>query len=149
MRDEPDQGSDEAAEHRVPRVVLVEDDSALCDALHRALGGACQTLCVEPLAAVALLQSLDAVDVALVDCDQPPSVQAPIFRELARWPHAVCVLMSANAQKVEQFRALGIFAPLVLDKPIQADALEAIRSATLELALQELDEAEPGDAARR
>jgi hypothetical protein len=83
-----------------------------------------------------MLQRLDVVDLALVDCDQPPSVQAPIFRELARWPHAVCVLMSANVQKVEQLRALGIFAPLVLDKPVQQDALEAIRSATLELALQ-------------
>jgi CheY-like chemotaxis protein len=139
MMDDRDQGSDEPTEPRVPRVVLVDADSALCSALHRTLGAACQTLCVEPQRAVALLQGLDAVDVALVDCDQPPSVQAPIFHELARWPHAVCVLMSANVQKVEQFRALGVFAPLVLDKPVQQDALEAIRSATLELALQGID----------
>jgi CheY-like chemotaxis protein len=141
---EPDQGSDEPMELRVPRVVLVDADSALGTTLHRTLGAACQTLCVDPHRAVALLQGLDVVDVALVDCDQPPSVQAPIFHELARWPHAVCVLLSANVQKVEQFRALGIFAPLVLDKPIQPDALDAIRSATLELAgfegvAQELD----------
>lgn len=134
---EPPRG--EPAEPRVPRVVLVDDDSALCAALQRTLGASCQTLCVEPHGARALLETLDGVDVALVDCDQPPSVQAPIFRELARWPHAVCVLMSANAQKVEQFRALGIFAPLVLDKPIQQDALEAIRSATLEIALPSAD----------
>jgi CheY-like chemotaxis protein len=144
MTDERDQGSGEPMEPRVPLVVLVDADSGLCTTLHRALGAACQTLCIEPQAAVALLQSLDVVDVALVDCDQPPSVQAPIFHELARWPNAVCVLLSANVQKVEQFRALGIFAPLVLDKPIQQDALEAIRSATLELAgfegvVQELD----------
>ena len=126
-------------EPRVPRVILVDDDSSLCAALQRTLGAACQTLCVEPQGALALLETLDAVDVALVDCDQPPSVQAPIFRELARWPHAVCVLLSANVQKVEQFRALGIFAPLVLDKPIQQDALEAIRSATLEIALPSAD----------
>jgi CheY-like chemotaxis protein len=149
MREQSDQGSAEAMEPRVPRVVLVEEDTALYDSLHRALGGACQTLCVEPRAAVALLQSLDVVDVALIDCDQPPSVQAPIFRELARWPHAVCVLMSANVQKVEQFRALGVFAPLVLDKPIQPDALAAIRSATLELALQELDACELGGGVSR
>jgi CheY-like chemotaxis protein len=136
--DEREQASNEPAEPRVPRVVLVEDDAGLCAQLHRTLGGACQTLCVGPQRAVALLQSLDVVDVALVDCDQPPSVQAPIFRELARWPHAVCVLMSANVQKVEQFRALGVFAPLILDKPIQRDALDAIRSATLEIALQQL-----------
>jgi CheY-like chemotaxis protein len=134
MMDERNQGSDEPMEPRVPLVVLVDADSGLCTTLHRALGSACQTLCIDPGAAVALLQSLDVVDVALVDCDQPPSVQAPIFHELARWPNAVCVLLSANVQKVEQFRALGIFAPLVLDKPIQQDALEAIRSATLELA---------------
>jgi CheY-like chemotaxis protein len=136
---ERDQGSHEPMELRVPLVVLVDADSALCSTLHRTLGAACQTLCVEPQGAVALLQGLDVVDVALVDCDQPPSVQAPIFHELARWPQAVCVLMSANMQKVEQFRALGIFAPLVLDKPVQQDALEALRSATLELALQGLD----------
>lgn len=141
---EPDQGSDEPMELRVPRVVLVDADSALYTTLHRTLGAACQTLCVDPHRAVALLQGLDGVDVALVDCDQPPSVQAPIFHELARWPHAVCVLMSANAQKVEQFRALGVFAPLVLDKPVQQDALDAIRSATLELALQGLDAIELG-----
>jgi CheY-like chemotaxis protein len=144
MMDEPERGSDDLAESRVPRVVLVEDDSALCATLRRTLGSACQTVCVDPLRAAALLQSLDVVDVALVDCDQPPSVQAPIFRELARWPHALCVLMSANAQKVEQFRALGVFAPLVLDKPIQPDALEAIRSATLELALHGFYGGEPG-----
>lgn len=126
--------SSEATQPRVPRVVLVDDDCTLCVKLQHTLGAACQTLCVEPHGARALLESLDSVDVALVDCDQPPSVQAPIFRELARWPHAVCVLMSANTQKVEQFRALGIFAPLVLDKPVREDALEALRSAALEIA---------------
>lgn len=136
MNDEREERSDESMEPRVPLVVLVDADASLCAALRRALGGACETLCVEPPAAVALLRRQDVVDVALVDCDQPPSVQAPIFSELARWPHAVCVLLSANVQKVEQLRALGIFAPLVLDKPVQPDALEAIRSATLELMLQ-------------
>jgi DNA-binding response OmpR family regulator len=146
MNDDREGRSDEPTEPRVPRVVLVEDDSALCAALRRTLGAACQTLCVQPQVALPLLQRLDVVDVALVDCDQPPSVQAPIFRELARWPHAVCVLLSANVQKVEQLRALGIFAPLVLDKPVQQDALEAIRSATLELALQTAGEGYEGEA---
>jgi hypothetical protein len=45
------------------------------------------------------------------------------------------MLMSANAQKLEQLRALGVFAPLVLDKPLRREALEPIRSATLELAV--------------
>jgi CheY-like chemotaxis protein len=80
-----------------------------------------------------LLEAMAVVDVALVDCDQPAAVQAPIFRELARWPGALCVLMSGDAAKVEQLRALGLFAPLVLDKPVQPEALDAIRSATLEL----------------
>lgn len=135
MNDEREQRSDEPTEPRVPLVILVDDDAALCAALRQTLGDACQTLCVEPRGALALLQSLEVVDVALVDCDQPPSLQAPIFQELARWPHAVCVLMSANVQKVEQLRALGVFAPLVLDKPVQQDALEAIRSASLELSI--------------
>lgn len=142
MNDEWEERSDERTEPRVPLVILVDDDAALCAALHRALGTSCQTLCVEPQGAVALLRRQAVVDVALVDCDQPPSVQAPIFGELARWPNAVCVLMSANVQKVEQLRALGIFAPLVLDKPVQQDALDAIRSATLELSLNGALEAE-------
>jgi CheY-like chemotaxis protein len=118
---------------RVPCIVIVDDDVELCEGLSLTIGASCQTHCVAPAGAVALLQSLPAVDVALVDCDPPPSVQAPIFGELARWPSAICVLMSANVQKVEQFRALGVFAPLVLDKPVHPEALEAIRSATLEL----------------
>ena len=120
-------------ELRRPCVVLVDDDAALRGALHRTLGSTCHLLCVEPTGAVELLQSLTSVDLALVDCDEPPSAQAAIFHELARWPHTVCVLMSANVQKIEQLRALGIFAPLVLDKPVQQDALDALRSATLEL----------------
>jgi len=96
MNDEREERSDEAMEPRVPLVVLVDADTGLCAALRRALGGACDTLCVEPSGAVALLRRQAMVDVALVDCDQPPSVQAPIFRELARWPHAVCVLLSAK-----------------------------------------------------
>jgi CheY-like chemotaxis protein len=99
----------------------------------RVLANHCQTHAVEPGAAVARLRSLSSVDVALIDCDTPPSAQAPIFRELARWPGVVCVLMSANVQKVEQLRALGVFAPLLLDKPLQPEALDAICSATLEL----------------
>jgi pentapeptide MXKDX repeat protein len=118
---------------RVPCIVIVDEDVELCEGLSLTIGASCQTHCVAPAGAVALLQSLPAVDVALVDCDPPPSVQAPIFGELARWPSAICVLMSANTQKVEQFRALGVFAPLVLDKPVHPEALEAIRSATLEL----------------
>jgi CheY-like chemotaxis protein len=118
---------------RVPCIVIVDDDVELCEGLSLTIGASCQTHCVAPAGAVALLKTLLAVDVALVDCDPPPSVQAPIFGELARWPAAICVLMSANAQKVEQFRALGVFAPLVLDKPVHPEALEAIRSATLEL----------------
>jgi CheY-like chemotaxis protein len=118
---------------RVPCIVIVDEDVELCEGLSLTIGASCQTHCVAPAGAVALLQSLPAVDVALVDCDPPPSVQAPIFGELARWPSAICVLMSANVQKVEQFRALGVFAPLVLDKPVHPEALEALRSATLEL----------------
>ena len=128
------EGHDEGVgELQRPCVVLVDDDAVLCGALHRTLGNACHLLCVEPTGAVELLQSLTSVDLALVDCDEPPSAQAAIFHELARWPHTVCVLMSADVQKVEQLRALGIFAPLVLDKPVRQDALDALRSATLEL----------------
>jgi CheY-like chemotaxis protein len=122
-----------AGDGRVPSIVIVDDDAALCAALAGWIGESCRTHCVPPGDAVALLQSLPVVDVALVDCDPPPSIQAPVFRELARWPSAICVLMSGNTQKVEQLRALGVFAPLVLDKPVHQEALEAIRSATLEL----------------
>jgi CheY-like chemotaxis protein len=121
-------------------IVIVEDDAALRDVLSRSLGswsgspGPYVTHAVSTARAVELLQCLAVVDMALVDCDQPPSAQAPIFQELARWPAAICVLMSANTQKIEQLRALGIFAPLVLDKPVQQDALAALRSAALELA---------------
>ena len=116
-----------------PCVVVVDGDAALRSSVCRALANHCQTHPVEPGAAVATLRRLSIVDVALIDCDAPPSAQAPIFRELARWPGVVCVLMSANVQKVEQLRALGVFAPLVLDKPLQPEALDAICSATLEL----------------
>jgi DNA-binding response OmpR family regulator len=133
MSKHPDERCEGADQGRVPSIVIVDDDAALCDSLARRIGGSCVTHCVELEGAVALLQSLSAVDVALVDCDSPPSIQAPVFRELARWPSAICVLMSANTQKVEQLRALGVFAPLVLDKPVHHEALEAIRSATLEL----------------
>jgi CheY-like chemotaxis protein len=126
---------DGSSSPRPPCVVIVDGDADLRAALSGCLGAACQTHEVDPSSAVGLLQGLTAVDVALVDCDQPPSAQAPIFRELARWPSAICVLMSANAQKLEQLRALGVFAPLVLDKPLRREALEAIRSATLELAV--------------
>jgi CheY-like chemotaxis protein len=123
----------EATAH-LPHVVIVDADAAVRAALLRHLGPACTAHGVEPADAVRLLQELACVDIALVDCDPPPSQQAPIFRELARWPGAVCVLMSGNHQKVAQLRALGVFAPLVLDKPLQADALDAIRSAVLEIA---------------
>ena len=36
--------------------------------------------------------------------------------------------------QIEQLRALGVFAPLVLDKPVQQEALDALRSSS-----------EPGD----
>lgn len=117
-----------------PCVVIVEDDAGLRAALSGSIGSPCTTHAIDGAGAVRLLRRLPAVDVALVDCDQPPSAQAPIFRELARWPTAVCVLMSANAQKVEQLRALGVFAPLVLTKPVQHEELDALRSAALELA---------------
>jgi CheY-like chemotaxis protein len=133
MSKHPDERHDGANPERVPSIVIVDDDAALCESLARWIGEACQTHCAAPGEAVALLQSLAAVDVVLVDCDPPPSIQAPVFRELERWPSAICVLMSANAQKVEQLRALGAFVPLVLDKPLHREALEAIRSATLEL----------------
>jgi CheY-like chemotaxis protein len=118
---------------RRPCAVVVDGDDEVQSCVSRALGAACQTHRARPAAAVALLEAMAVVDVALVDCDQPVAVQAPIFRELARWPGALCVLMSADSQKVEQLRALGLFAPLVLDKPVQPEALAAIRSAALEL----------------
>ena len=118
---------------RLPNIVIVDDDSALCASIAGWIGTSCRTHCAAPSGAVPLLRGLSVVDVALVDCDAPPSIQAPVFQELGRWPSAICILMSANAQKVEQLRALGVFAPLVLDKPIHPEALEAIRSATLEL----------------
>jgi CheY-like chemotaxis protein len=118
---------------RRPCAVVVDGDDEVQSRVSRALGAACNTHGARPGAAVALLEGMSVVDVALVDCDQPVAVQAPIFRELARWPGALCVLMSANTEKVEQLRALGLFAPLVLDKPVQPEALDAIRSAALEL----------------
>jgi CheY-like chemotaxis protein len=118
---------------RRPCAVVVDGDDEVQSRVSRALGAACHTHRARPAAALALLEGMSVVDVALVDCDQPVAVQAPIFRELARWPGALCVLMSANSEKVEQLRALGLFAPLVLDKPVQPEALEAIRSAALEL----------------
>jgi CheY-like chemotaxis protein len=124
---------DEAAAHS-PNVVIVDGDAAVRATLLQHLGPSCTAHEVEPAGAVRLLQELACVDIALVDCDPPPSQQAPIFRELARWPGAVCVLMSGNQQKVAQLRALGVFAPLVLDKPLQPDTLDAIRSAVLEIA---------------
>jgi CheY-like chemotaxis protein len=129
------EGRDTTSVSRPPCVVIVDADATLRSTLSACLGAACQTHEVDPGSAVALLRGLAVVDVALVDCDQPPSAQAPIFGELARWPSAICVLMSANVQKLEQLRALGVFAPLVLDKPLRREALEAIRSATLELCL--------------
>jgi CheY-like chemotaxis protein len=132
----------EAADHeavrtrrkpRRPCAVIVDGDDEVRSRLSHALGGTCQTHRAEPAAALALLEGMSVVDVAVVDCDQPLAVQAPIFRELARWPGALCVLLSADVRKVEQLRALGLFAPLVLDKPVQPEALEAIRSAALEL----------------
>lgn len=116
-----------------PCVVIVDTDEQLRSSVCRVLDSHCDTHPVEPGGAVDVLRELTLVDVALVDCDVPPSAQAPIFRELARWPGVVCVLMSANAQKVDQLRALGVFAPLVLDKPLQPEALDALCSATLEL----------------
>jgi CheY-like chemotaxis protein len=133
MSNDLDERCEGAVNGRVPSIVIVDDDAALCESLAGWIGASCRTHCVPPGGAVALLQSLSVVDVALVDCDPPPSIQAPVFQELARWPSAICVLMSADAQKVEQLRALGVFAPLVLDKPVLQEALEAIRSATLEL----------------
>jgi len=118
---------------RRPCAVIVDADDEVRSRVSHALGASCRTHRAEPAAAVALLEAMPIVDVALVDCDQPVAVQAPIFRELARWPGALCVLMSADSQKVEQLRALGLFAPLVLDKPVQSEALDAIRSAALEL----------------
>lgn len=118
---------------RRPCAVIVDADDEVRSRVSHALGASCRTHRAEPAAAVALLEAMPVVDVALVDCDQPVAVQAPIFRELARWPGALCVLMSADSQKVEQLRALGLFAPLVLDKPVQPEALDAIRSAALEL----------------
>ena len=117
-----------------PSVVIVDADAAVRATLLEHLAPACAAHEVEPAGAVALLQGLSYVDIALVDCDPPPSQQAPIFRALSRWPGAVCVLMSQNHQKVEQLRALGMFAPLVLDKPLQPEALAAIRAAVLEIA---------------
>jgi CheY-like chemotaxis protein len=133
MNKHPNERFDGAGPGRIPSIVIVDDDPEFCESLTHWIGASCQTHCVAPDGAVSLLQSLTVVDVALVDCDPPPSIQAPVFRELARWPSAICVLMSANSQKVEQLRALGVFAPLVLDKPVHPEALEAIRSATLEL----------------
>jgi CheY-like chemotaxis protein len=117
-----------------PSVVIVDADASVRATLLEHLAPACAAHEAEPAAAVALLEELASVDIALVDCDPPPSQQAPIFRALARWPGAVCVLMSQNHQKVEQLRALGMFAPLVLDKPLQPEALDAIRAAVLEIA---------------
>lgn len=133
MSNDADERCDDAGRGRLPNVVVVDADETVCESIARYIGSACRTHCVAPSGAVLLLSSLSVVDVALVDCDPPPSIQAPVFRELARWPSAICILMSANAQKIEQLRALGVFAPLVLDKPIHPQALDAIRSATLEL----------------
>jgi DNA-binding response OmpR family regulator len=126
---------DAESDHGVaPSVVIVDADAGVRAALLEHLAPACAAHEAEPSGAVALLQGLACVDIALVDCDPPPSQQAPIFQALSRWPGAVCVLMSQNHQKVEQLRALGMFAPLVLDKPLQPEALDAIRAAVLEIA---------------
>lgn len=117
-----------------PSVVVVDADAAVRAMVLRYLGPSCAAHEVDLAGAVALLEGLRAVDIALVDCDPPPSQQAPIFQALARWPGAVCVLMSQNHQKAEQLRALGVFAPLVLDKPLQPEALDALRAAVLEIA---------------
>lgn len=117
-----------------PSVVIVDADARVRATLLEHLTPACAAHTAEPAGAVALLRGLACVHIALVDCDPPPSQQAPIFRALARWPGAVCVLMSQNHQKVEQLRALGIFAPLVLDKPLRPKALNALRAAVLEIA---------------
>lgn len=117
-----------------PSVVIVDADAGVRATLLEHLAPACAAHEAEPAGAVALLQGLACVHIALVDCDPPPSLQAPIFRALSRWPGAVCVLMSQNHQKVEQLRALGMFAPLVLDKPLQPEALNAIRAAVQEIA---------------
>jgi DNA-binding response OmpR family regulator len=116
-----------------PSVVIVDADATVRATLLEHLSPACAAHEAEPSGAVELLQELACVDIALVDCDPPPSEQAPIFRALARWPGAVCVLMSQNHQKVEQLRALGMFAPLVIDKPLQPEALDAIVAAVLEI----------------
>jgi CheY-like chemotaxis protein len=123
----------ESSPAAAPSVVIVDADAGVRATLREHLEPACAAHEAEPAGAVALLQGLSCVDIALVDCDPPPSQQAPIFRALARWPGAVCVLMSQNHQKVEQLRALGMFAPLVLDKPLQPEALDAIRAAVLEI----------------
>jgi len=123
-----------SASQSAPSLVIVDADPRVRATLLRHLGQSCAAHDVAPAGAVALLRRLASVDIALVDCDPPPSQQAPIFRALARWPGTVCVLMSHDQQKVEQLRALGLFAPLVLDKPLQPTALAAIRAAVLEIA---------------
>src|SRR5690606_9211715 len=102
-----------------PCALVVDDDPLVRRSVARHLGadfdvrdaGTTQS-------ALAILEELSRVDLALVDYELPDGNGVPILERLRFWPDSVRVLMSGDPQGISELRKSGKLVPIVLAKPL-------------------------------
>jgi CheY-like chemotaxis protein len=125
---------DRAPEHRGPRALVVDDDPEIRRALARLLRPELDVYLVGSVAqAEATLARLDRVDVAFVDWELPDGTGEQILEQLAHWPDAIRVLISARVVSSENPLKNRALANLVLGKPLALSVVEALKRAALAL----------------
>lgn len=111
---------------------MVDDDPEVRRALARLLTPEFDVRLTGSVAeAERVLALLDGLAVAFVDWELPDGTGEQILERLARWPDAIRVLISAWASSGENPLRNRALANLVLGKPLNREAVEALKRAAL------------------
>jgi len=121
-----------------PLALVVDDDPLVRRAISRQLApnfkvfpAGTLVAALEALERIKALGPLEQLNLAFIDFELPDGTGLPILEKLEAWPDSIRLLMSANVERLAQFRACGRLVPLVLAKPLSFESIEAAKQAAL------------------
>ena len=118
-----------------PCALVVDDDPLVRRAICRHLGGGFNVY--QAASEASALETVERVAtrggfaLAFVDYELPDGTGLPVLERLGAWPDSIRVLMSAHVGRLAAFRRCGSFVPLVLEKPLNLNSIEAAKRAAL------------------
>lgn len=121
-----------------PLALVVDDDPLIRRAISRQLATRFKVFpagtlasALESLTHIEALAPAQQLNLAFIDFELPDGTGLPILERLEAWPDSIRLLMSANAEQLSQFRPCGRWVPLILEKPLSFESIEAAKHAAL------------------